>query len=104
MLPQMLPHFPKDADKAVDLFCGGCNVGINLTCSKVKFNDSNVYLMGLLDAFRRIPKQEIFDRIFLMIDQYRLSLVCKNGYAYYGCESGTGLGAYNKEGYIMLIK
>lgn len=102
LLPQMLPYFPKDADKVVDLFCGGCNVGINLNCNKVKFNDSNVYLMGLLDAFRRIPKHEIFNRIFLMIDQYQLSLVCENGYAYYGCESGTGLGSYNKEGYNRL--
>lgn len=52
LLPQILSLFPKDADKAVDLFCGGCNVGINLDCSKVQFNDSNKYLMGVLDTFK----------------------------------------------------
>ena len=29
LLPQLLPLFPKDAGTFVDLFCGGCNVGIN---------------------------------------------------------------------------
>ncbi len=102
LLPQMLPYFPQDADKAVDLFCGGCNVGINLKCNKVQFNDSDAHLMGLLDLFRRIPKSEIFERIFSMIERYRLSLVCEYGYAYYGCESSKGLGDYNKSGYNKL--
>lgn len=104
LLPQILPFFPKDADKAVDLFCGGCNVGINLTCSKVRFNDSSKYLMGLLDTFRRWPKDEVLSWLYRAIDKYNLSLVSKNGYAYYGCESSTGLGAYNKEGYHKLRK
>ena len=102
LLPQMLPYFPKDADQVVDLFCGGCNVGINLNCSKVQFNDSNDYLVGLLNSFQRIPKEEIFKRLFFMIDKYRLSLVCQYGYEHYGCESSKGLGTYNKNGYNKL--
>lgn len=35
LLPQILPLFPKDIDVFVDLFCGGCNVGINVDCSKI---------------------------------------------------------------------
>lgn len=102
LLPQLLPFFPKDADQAVDLFCGGCNVGINISCNKVQFNDSNPYLMGLLDTFRRLPKKEIFEWIYTAIDRYQLSLVSKNGYEYYGCESSKGLGSYNKAGYNRL--
>ena len=102
LLPQILPFFPKDADKVVDLFCGGCNVGININCNKVQFNDSNKYLMGLLDTFRRISKEEVFKWIYKAIDRYNLSLVSKNGYEYYGCESSKGLGTYNKEGYNKL--
>ena len=30
LLPQILPLFPKEIDCFVDLFCGGCNVGINI--------------------------------------------------------------------------
>ena len=102
LLPQILPFFPKDADKVVDLFCGGCNVGINVNCNKVQFNDSNEYLMGLLDTFKRLSKEEIFIWIYETIEKYDLSLVSKNGYEYYGCESSKGLGAYNKDGYNKL--
>lgn len=104
LLPQILPLFPKDADKVVDLFCGGCNVGINVNCNKVQFNDSNGYLIGLLNTFKRLPKEEIFRWIFDAIEKYGLSLVSKNGYEYYGCESSKGLGSCNKEGYNKLRK
>lgn len=104
LLPQMLPLFPKDIDKVVDLFCGGCNVGINLACNKVQFNDSNQYLMGLLDTFRKMPKKDVFIWLYETIEQYGLSLVSENGYDYYGCESSKGLGKYNKEGYNRLRK
>lgn len=92
LLSQILPLFPKDVDQVVDLFCGGCNVGINVDCNKVLFNDSNEYLMGLLDTFRRLTKEEIFDWIYVSIDKYGLSLVSKNGYDFYNCESSKGLG------------
>lgn len=102
LLSQILPLFPKDADQVVDLFCGGCNVGINVDCNKVLFNDSNKYLMGLLDTFRRLTKEKIFDWIYKSIDKYGLSLVSKNGYDFYNCESSKGLGEYNKAGYNKL--
>ena len=102
LLSQILPLFPKDADQVVDLFCGGCNVGINVDCNKVLFNDSNTYLMGLLDTFRRLTKEEIFDWIYKSVDKYGLSLVSKNGYNFYNCESSKGLGEYNKAGYNKL--
>ena len=104
LLPQMLPFFPKDADKVVDLFCGGCNVGININCNKVQFNDSNKHLMGLLNTFKRLSREEIFEWLYAAIDRYNLSLVSKNGYDYYGCESSKGLSAYNKDGYNKLKK
>lgn len=104
LLPQILPYFPNDADKVVDLFCGGCNVGINVNCNKVRFNDSNKYLIGLLDTFRRLSKNEIFEWLYAAIDKYNLSLVAEKGYEYYGCESSKGLAFYNKEGYNKLRK
>jgi len=55
LLPQILPLFPKDADQVVDLFCGGCNVGINVNCNKVQFNDSNGYLTGILNTLKKLP-------------------------------------------------
>lgn len=102
LLPQILPLFPKEMDRAVDMFCGGCNVGINLNCSKVRFNDNNEYLIGLLKTFQKLSKQEIFAWIYGAISRYNLSLVSKNGYQYYGCDSSKGVGSYNREGYYRL--
>ena len=102
LLSQILPLFPKDADQVVDLFCGGCNVGINVKCNKVLFNDNNESLMGLLDTFRRLPKEYVFSWIYDTIEKYKLSLVSKYGYAFYNCESSKGLGDYNREGYNKL--
>ncbi len=104
LLPQILPCFPKDADKVADMFCGGCNVGINLECNKVLFNDRNEYLIGMLEMFRRLLKEEIFDRIYKMIQKYQLSMVCEKGYEYYNCNSSDGLGSYNRKGFISLRK
>ena len=84
------------------MFCGGCNVGININCNKVQFNDSNKRLIGLLDTFRKLSKDKIFEWLYTAIQKYDLSLVSKNGYEYYGCESSKGLGSYNKEGYNKL--
>lgn len=102
LLPQILPLFPKDVDQVVDLFCGGCNVGINIRCNKVLFNDSNRYLMGILDTFRRLTKDDILGWIYNAIDKYCLSLTSKNGYEFYNCESSKGLAAYNREGFNKL--
>ena len=102
LLPQILPLFPENVDQAVDLFCGGCNVGINLNCSKVWFNDANGYLIGLLNTLKQMPSEAVFSWMFEAIDRYGLSLVSRNGYEYYGCESSTGLGSYNAEGYYRL--
>lgn len=35
LLPQILPLFPQVSGTFIDLFCGGCNVGINVDCDNV---------------------------------------------------------------------
>lgn len=102
LLPQLLPLFPEDMDQAVDLFCGGCNVGINLLCNRVRFNDTNSYLIGLLQTFKKMDKEELFRGIEKIIADYKLSQTWKNGYAYYGCSSADGLASYNRAGYYLL--
>lgn len=102
LLPQILPHFPDSIDVFVDLFCGGCNVGINVNANKVIYNDIDEHLLYLYNTFKNLDKQSTFDWIHEIIDKYQLSDVSKNGYDYYGCESGKGLGDYNREHYLKL--
>ena len=104
LLPQIMKYFPNNVDNVVDLFCGGCNVGINLSSNKVVFNDKNEHLIGLFNAFKRLDEKYIFDTIFDNIKKYDLSLVAEHGYKFYGCDSSSGLGKYNKKGYMNLRK
>ncbi|MCI8387134.1 MAG: DNA adenine methylase [Clostridiales bacterium] len=102
LLPQILPLFPKFSGAFVDLFCGGCNVGINITASKVILNDTNENLLYLYNTFRNMEKDVMLEMIEGIIDKYGLSRSDIHGYEYYGCESSKGLGKYNKEPYLKL--
>lgn len=102
LLPQILPYFPEDIDIFVDLFCGGCNVGINIEANTIIYNDLNQNLLYLYNALKNLDKKSTFEWIYQIIDKYQLSLVSKNGYDYYKCESSKGLGSYNKEKFLQL--
>lgn len=102
LLPQILPHFPTDIDLFVDLFCGGGNVGINVPCNKVIFNDNMSLLRLLFGTFKNLDKAVTFEMIDSIIEKYGLSNSSKYGYEYYGCSSGDGLGSYNTKGFNKL--
>lgn len=102
LLPQILPHFPKDVDCFIDLFCGGGNVGINAPCNKVIFNDNNSLLRFMFGTFKNMDKQATFELIDHIIEKYGLSNTEKYGYEYYGCNSAEGLAKYNSESFLKL--
>lgn len=102
LLPQLLPHFPQNIDTFVDLFCGGCNVGINVNAQKVIFNDNSSHLLYLYNTLKNLDKESTFEFINKIIDKYKLSRSDKNGYEFYDCNSYDGLGAYNKEKFLRL--
>lgn len=102
LLPQILPLFPTIKGTFFDLFCGGCNVGINIDCNRVVFNDTNQSLNCLLNTFKNLDKDVLFNLIDEIINKYQLSRSDVNGYEFYGCESSKGLGKYNKEHFLKL--
>lgn len=102
LLPQILPHFPQDVNLFVDLFCGGGNVGINVPCNKVIFNDSNSLLRYMFGTFKNLDKSTTFELIDSIIKKYNLSDSEANGYEYYNCNSADGLSKYNTEGFMRL--
>ena len=104
LLPQILPLFPEKINCFVDLFCGGCNVGINVNSKSVIYNDLNEHLLYLYNTFKNLDKGITFELIYKTINDYQLSLVSENGYEFYNCESGKGLGDYNREHFLKLRK
>lgn len=102
LLPQILPLFPEISGTFIDLFCGGCNVGINVTANKVILNDTDENLRYLYNTFKNMDKDVLLKMIEDIIEKYGLSRSDVYGYKYYGCESSKGLGEYNKQSYLKL--
>ena len=80
LLSQIIPMFPKGINTFVDLFCGGCNVGINISSNKIIFNDNLTFLIDLYIAFKETPEEVILEHIDNRIKEYGLSLTNKDGY------------------------
>lgn len=102
ILDQILPYFPQDIDTFVDLFCGGCNVGINTHANHYIYNDNNRQLIGILRMFRNLKATTVVNRIEKIIDQYGLSRTSQHNFAYYGGECMKGVSRYNRESFFRL--
>lgn len=102
LLPQIIKLFPKDINTFVDLFCGGCNVGINVEAKKIICNDIETSVIDLMNYFKSNTSESIIFEINSLIKEYNLSDTYKNGYEYYNCDSSSGVAKVNKEGYLKL--
>ncbi|MDO4628535.1 MAG: DNA adenine methylase [Planctomycetia bacterium] len=102
LLPQILPHFPTNICTFVDLFCGGCNVGLNIDGETIIYNDINKELINLYKTLQKLDIEEVFERIFCIIETYELSHVSRFGYEYYGCNGSRGVGEYNRDQFLKL--
>lgn len=102
LLQQIIPLFPKDVRLFVDLFCGGCNVGINADCNRVLFNDREESIIQLFRLWKDRPKEETLAAILSIINAFGLSDSTLHGYGFYGCESSAGLAEFNREPYSRL--
>lgn len=102
LLPQILPLFPNDIDTFVDLFAGGCNVGVNVKANKVICNDLETHVIELLSYWKNENINIIINNIFDIIHRYKLSESSMNGYEYYGCNSNDGLSKFNNTNWRLL--
>ena len=102
LLPQIMPLFPEDINMFVDLFCGGCNVGINVNAKKIVCNDIENHVISLLNYFKNNDLDNVINNIEKKIIEYGFSETSKNGYEYYGTNSSDGVANYNKDKYIKL--
>lgn len=80
ILDQILPLFPERVDTFVDLFAGGCNVGINVNAKKVVFNDNLTYLIEMFKVFKDNDLEFTLKHIEKRIKDFELSLTNESGY------------------------
>lgn len=102
LLSQLLPLFPSNVSTFVDLFCGGCNVGVNANAKHVIFNDISEHIIGLLKTFREMNNEDIINGINMLIDKFSFSRTREHSFAYYGGDSNLGVSVYNRDKFLKL--
>lgn len=102
LLPQILPLLPNDINTFIDLFSGGCNVGINVKADCIICNDIESHIIDLFYYFKTINSNKLLNDIESIIDKYGLSNTYKNGYEYYNTNSSDGVAKYNKDKYLKM--
>ncbi|ELM3645075.1 DNA adenine methylase [Flavobacterium psychrophilum] len=80
ILKQILPLFPSEIDNFIDLFAGGCNVGMNVDAQKIYFNDNLTYLIEMYKAFQENDLDTTIQHIENRINEFKLSLTNEEGY------------------------
>jgi DNA adenine methylase len=80
LLPQILPLFPNKINIFVDLFAGGCNVGMNVNANKIICNDNLCFLIDLYKDLQNNSIDYSLEYIENKIIKYKLSLTNEQGY------------------------
>ncbi|PID89641.1 MAG: DNA adenine methylase [Bacteroidia bacterium] len=80
LLSQILPLFPNKIDNFIDLFAGGCNVGINVDAEKIFFNDNLTFLIEMYQMFQDTELNQIINHIENRITEFDLSQTNEQAY------------------------
>lgn len=83
LLPQILNLFPKNINTFVDVFGGGFNVGANIDCNKIIYNDNIPLLVDLMRTFYTLDIEYIINKIENNIINHNLSKINKDAYLNY---------------------
>ena len=80
LLPQILPLFPDDINTFYDMFCGGCNVGVNIKANKIVCNDKEHVVINLMNDWKQINSNQALKLLEETIDKYKLSKTNEEGF------------------------
>lgn len=73
-------NLPNDVNKAIDLFAGGFNVGINLPYENIIYNDINFKVKELIEMFKNEDTVKLCKNIEKQIKKYNLEPNKKEAY------------------------
>lgn len=73
-------YLPSDIISFTDLFGGGFNVGINVDCNDVVYNDINPFVTGLIKSFIDIDTYSYLKYVYKLIKDYDLQPSNSDGY------------------------
>lgn len=80
LLPQILPYFPEDINNFIDLFAGGCNVGINTKANNIVCNDIENIVIELMNEWSNLNSEQALNKLKETICKYQLSKTNEEGF------------------------
>lgn len=80
LLKQIIPLFPENINTFVDLFAGGCNVGINVEAKQIICNDIEKCVINLFKSWNTLSSEEALMTLKETIDKYQLSKINEEGF------------------------
>ena len=80
LLPQILPLFPDNINTFYDMFCGGCNVGVNIKANKIVCNDKEKVVINLMNDWKQINSNQALKLLEETINKYKLSKTNEEGF------------------------
>ncbi|MCQ2013248.1 Dam family site-specific DNA-(adenine-N6)-methyltransferase [Clostridium butyricum] len=80
LLNQIVPLFPNEINKFVDLFVGGFNVGINVNANSIVGVDINTYVLEVLSVLKDTDIDIVINHIEDRINEFNLSKENEEGF------------------------
>ena len=80
IIKQIKKHFPSDINMFFDVFGGSGNVTINTSANHYIYNDINNYVKEIFCGMITTPTEEILERIYKIINEYKLNKTNKIGF------------------------
>lgn len=107
LLSQILPLFPKNIDTFVDLFCGGCNVGVNVSANKYLFNDVQSEIIGLYKTMIDLGADSFIAKAIHVMEAYKLinkrNIMQENKTAFTELKNDTNKLEHTEDYYVNLF-
>ncbi len=101
LVPSIVPHLGRP-ELLIDVFSGGCTVGLNSAARAVIFNDSDEVLVSLMSYLAATPPQKVINDAKSIIRKFGLTNSAGSSYQALGTDSNGGLADLNRAPYVAL--
>lgn len=102
IVDKLLNFIPKGTSTIHEIFCGSAILSFASSVENIYLNDTNHYVLDLIEYFRTHTAEEIIKNTDKLISQYGLTNTYYEGRSNYIEEKHEGLSRYNKEAYNKL--
>lgn len=102
IVDKLLPYIPQNTSSIREIFCGSAILSFSSSIDNVYLNDTNRFVLDLIQYFYSNNAEEIIKKTDSIISQYGLTNTYYEGKNVYVEEKHEGLSRYNKEAYNKL--